>query len=200
MFPSSTNFKSSGRRLVLGGMAASMAAAISSPAGATDAAFEQAELWRSHIKLIDASGTRLALDDVKAPLLFINLWANWCSNCLLEFASMRRLAAALGASNAEVLLVSHPNWWAQDQVFARKNAIGFRSFAFPPEVDQRIVRTAFHDVGNLSLPQTLVMAGADRVPRILQVGGIDWAQPKVIASMRELVSDAQKNRGWAPGS
>src|ERR1700709_2831968 len=71
-------------------------------------------VW-SGIDLMEQSGRSFGLSQAATPLTLLKLWAHWCPACLTEIAPLAAMAAAVGPRKLEVLLVSHPEYWAQDQ-------------------------------------------------------------------------------------
>lgn len=124
-----------GRRLVLSG-AACLASAPWHPSSARASSVDGrgiseadvltgfAALSRASIRFQD--GGAFALEGFRGRALLVNLWANWCGNCLAEFRSMAQLQQAAGGSRQfAVVLVSQPQEWEKDQALARQTRLPF---------------------------------------------------------------------------
>lgn len=51
-------------------------------------------------------GRTLRLEELRGRVLFINVWASWCSPCVAELGSIQRLRDSLDGAPVEFLLVS----------------------------------------------------------------------------------------------
>lgn len=186
------------RRAFVAAAAASLVQLQRARANAADDEDRQVMTW-DHMKIIDPAGRVRMLEDLGNKVLIVNLWASWCANCLREFASMKKMQATFGEENVDIVLVSYPKFWQQDQAFAKSHAIPFPVFGVAPAIPEVEWRAAFRDSGNLSLPQTLIWSGDDRVNRSVVTGGVDWMAPVVLGAIKEYVADAAANHGWPPG-
>jgi hypothetical protein len=152
--------------------------------------------WLAQVKALDelrfvgVDGAPVKLADFHQSVLMLNLWAHWCPNCIAEFSSMDRLRRTVGLDKMNVILLSHPKWWSQDQEFARRNGVPFRIYTAAPGTAARAIQEAFYDYGNVSLPQTIVYVGRDQEPVYKQTGGSNWDTPKWQEEMRRYARGA----------
>ena len=138
------------------GAAALLSTTVIRPARAQSAADGSlASLWKD-MELIDADGDSFSIADGRKPLTLIKLWANWCPVCIKEVAALDALVAAVGPQNLDVVLISHPSWFAGDQATAQSRGVRYklatpgaqqRARAHPGGIDERgrhVRRTAQH--------------------------------------------------------
>ena len=159
--------------------------AVQAAEEARDAA-EREAFWQ-HVPLRAQDGASLAPSALHRPVVLVNMWAHWCPGCLLEFASMRRMAAAMG-DRLDVLLVSHPVNWVADQAFAARHPIGFPLYTFPSGTSQDTIDLAYaaESPGAYSVPQSLALAGRRRQLAWSVEGAEEWDSPAMLAKMDSL--------------
>jgi thiol-disulfide isomerase/thioredoxin len=58
------------------------------------------------LKLADANGRELRLEDLRGKTVVVNFWATWCEPCREEMPSLDRLRAKLGEKSLEVVAVN----------------------------------------------------------------------------------------------
>ena len=121
-------------------------------------------------------GGTLTLEAFRGRVLFINLWASWCTPCVRELASIERLQDALREHDVAFLAVA-----AESEASARR-FLRSRSYALPFYVEEQRAPPAFPLRG---IPTTWVV---DREGRIAHVrhGEAEWDRPEVVAWLRTL--------------
>ncbi len=167
---------------VLAAAAAVPAAAFASPVASSPYAVETA-LWTNGL-LLDGDGQSFVLRDMKRPLTLLKLWAGWCPACAYEMPLLAELAART-ASRLEVVLVSHPQYWAQDQVVARRRNLPFRLATFAPGTPGPLVAQALTDqAGQYAVPRTLVFRERDHAIVARREGATDWSTDTALNQVR----------------
>ena len=147
------------RRSFLSIAAASVAAvsvAASRPAQARQRMPESADngLWRG-VSFEDSNGRIFQLGQGSAPLTLITMWAHWCPACLSEMPSLTALSNALG-SQLDVLLVSHPEYWAQDQAAAQRRRLPHRMATLSSYNAPGVLEAALLHEGAYTVPRSLL--------------------------------------------
>jgi hypothetical protein len=173
-------------------MLASLAAGMRpmSAVGAPSAEARQVDLLQRS-DFADARGKHHQLAELTRPLLLVNLWAAWCPGCLTELPSIRTLPALLGANAIDVVLLSHGMNWGNDVAYARRTEIPFHHWRLPPGTPDADVATAFRiEDDRFGLPQSLILAGSERVLIAANLGTRDWSSPDQIRLIRSWLASA----------
>jgi thiol-disulfide isomerase/thioredoxin len=166
------------RRTALAMLAAVPFGAISRHASAALPAEQRQAGVLGSAEFTDAQGALHRLTELTRPLVLINLWAAWCPGCLEELPSIRTLAARLGPEAIDVVLLSHEMNWRGDLAYVRTSDLPFRHWRLSPRVPQAAVSAAFRiDGDRFGLPQSLILAGRDRILVDVNEGSRDWATP-----------------------
>jgi len=146
-----------------------------------------ARLWQG-LALVDADDTVFSIKNATRPLTLVKLWANWCPACIHEIEQLGRVVEALGAQNLDVLLVSHPTWWREDQAVAQDRGIRFR-LATPAFSNGRgRIQAALTDgAGLYAVPRSVVFRRAGEVVMAHQ-GAMDWTDDSLLAQLKGAVA------------
>ena len=175
------------RRTLLGALAGSGLAGAGWPATAAarpaqaERADPMAALWTG-IELQGQDGRTFQMRDLRRPATLLHLWAHWCAACLGEMAS---LAAAVGRDTAvETVLVSHPQFWAADQAFARRHDLPFRLATLSAANDPGVAEAALLEGGTFVVPRSLLFAAAGRSTLWSHQGAVSWSSPATAAQLR----------------
>lgn len=121
-------------------------------------------------------GERLRLDAYRGRVLFINMWASWCTPCVAEMGSIARLRESLRGTGVEFLLVS-PEEPEPVERFLRRYG-----YDLPVLLEAEEMPAAF---GLRALPTTYVV---DRSGNIVlkQRGAADWDSDAVRGFLQAL--------------
>ena len=112
------------------------------------------------------------LGEGRAAVTLVAMWAHWCPTCLAEMPALVSMAAGIGP-NVEVLLMSHPEYWAQDLAAAQKRRIPLRLVTPGPENTPGVVQAALlNGQGGYEVPRSLAFRNRDRS---IAWTGRDWA-------------------------
>ena len=126
------------------------------------------------IRPLDGEAT--SLEAFRGEVLFINLWASWCTPCVREMAGIQRLRDALDGSDVTFLMV------AADEERPVRRFLRQYGYDLPIYLEEQRVPAAF---GLRGLPTTWVV---DRLGRIVLVrhGEAVWDTPEVVAFLRSV--------------
>jgi peroxiredoxin len=146
-----------------------------------------ASLWQG-LELVDADDNNFSIKDATRPLTLVKLWANWCPVCINEIEQLDRVVSALGPQNLDVLLISHPDWWGEDQEAAKRRGFRFR-LATPDSSNGRGRIQAALTTGNglYAVPRSLVFRRAGEVVMAHQ-GAMNWTDDSVVAQLKGAVA------------
>ena len=142
-----------------------------------------ASLWRS-VAFEDKDGRTFQLGDGSARLTLAAMWAHWCPACLSEMSSLGALSAALG-SQLDVLLVSHPEYWAADQETAERRRIPHRMATVSSYNAPGLMEAALLQDGAYAVPRSLLFRRGNALAWAHE-GAINWASAEVVGRMRAL--------------
>jgi thiol-disulfide isomerase/thioredoxin len=123
-----------------------------------EAQIRQQEQAFRRLVIKDAHGSRLNLQDYRGRVLIVDYWAHWCVACLAEMHDLEKMANDL-AGQVEIILLSRPKDWQQDQEFAKVNGLPFHLYVYQ-NTDQQTLVTALRatSVGPTNFEDTLPMA------------------------------------------
>jgi thiol-disulfide isomerase/thioredoxin len=180
--------QSATRRTFLAGLGVSALLAASpamaqSPADSADSAL--ADRW-GQFRLIDSQNTSFTLNSVRKPMTLVGFWASWCSVCVGEYDQISALQEAIGPDNMDVIMLSHPNWWEDDQKAARARGMKFRMATADPSNDPEAINDTMTNQGDYFVPRTIVFrreAGALSVV-MARSGRLDLANGRLAAHLR----------------
>ena len=160
------------------------AAAASAPARARTRLPEAADngLWRG-VSFEDQGGRTFQLGSGPA-LTLVTMWAHWCPACLSEMPSLATLSAAMGGQ-LEVPLVSHPEYWAQDQAAAQRRRIPHRMATLSGYNAPGVLDAALLQDGAYTVPRSRLLR-RDATVAWSHLGSMDWASADAIGRVRAL--------------
>lgn len=126
------------------------------------------------------NGGEISLADYRGKVLFLNVWATWCPPCVAEMPSIEKLYRELSPEGLEFLMVSVDDDTRDVTRFMDKN-----SYTFPTamwiEEGPSALESEF-------IPATFVIGSDGRV-LLRHIGEHDWASPKTIALLRQVLKD-----------
>ncbi len=127
------------------------------------------------LEFVDRAGAVFQIGHLNRALVFVNVWAHWCSACLAEMASLESLAAKLPVGRLEIVLLSHPDNWPADQAAAARRGLRFRLATLGPGNPAWTRPAAFEERGRTySVPRSLVYRQATDSVVLTQDGPAQW--------------------------
>jgi thiol-disulfide isomerase/thioredoxin len=135
------------------------------------------------IAFTDEAGNALTLEDWRARVVLLNIWATWCAPCRAEMPTLDRLQATVGSEQFEVLALSidRAGVGAVRSFFDEIGIAHLRLFI------DKTMKTS-RDLGILGLPATLLIGPDSReLGRLL--GPAEWDAPEMIAFLERVIAD-----------
>jgi len=123
-------------------------------------------------------GEERRLEAFRGRVLFINLWASWCTPCIREMASIERLRDAVGDTDVEFLIVA-----ADDERPVRRFLRRY-GYDLPIYLEEQRIPSAF---GLRGLPTSWVVDRQGRIV-LLRHGEAVWDTPEVVAFLRAVAA------------
>lgn len=121
-------------------------------------------------------GERVQLEAYRGRVLFINMWASWCTPCVAEMGSIQRLRDSLRDSGVEFLLVS-PEEAEPVERFLRRYG-----YDLPVLLEAEEMPAVF---GLRALPTTFVVDRAGNIV-LKHRGAAEWDNGSMRAFLRTL--------------
>lgn len=116
--------------------------------------------------LPDLTGRLYRLSDFRGKVVFLNVWATWCTPCRLEMPSMEALYRRLKGSDFVMLAVSADDGAAPVQAFVEQTGL-----TFPILIDSKGIVSSRY--GLTGYPETFII---DRQGNVVEhiVGPENW--------------------------
>jgi cytochrome c biogenesis protein CcmG, thiol:disulfide interchange protein DsbE len=132
---------------------------------------------------LDATPVRRTLDDYKGKVLVLNIWATWCTPCIVEMPTLEALHREFGTQDLHVVAVSvdQPNTESAIRRFVTELGLTFEILHDPAGEITRIYQATGY-------PETFVI-GRDGVIRKKVIGAADWHSEGNRALVRQLLSE-----------
>lgn len=158
------------------------------PAAAAPGRYQpDTDVWTGSV-LLDADGQSFVLRDLRQPLSMLKLWAGWCPACASEMPQLTAMASALGPG-VEVVLISHPQYWAADQAMAHRRRLPFRLATFAPSNPAPIVEQALLGPGGAyAVPKTFAFRARDCSIVLKREGSTDWTSAAALSQVKGLMA------------
>lgn len=133
------------------------------------------------LKFKDEKGNIVSLHSLKGKVVFINLWATWCPPCIREMPSIDELRKTFKDNEDLVFLMVDVDGNIEKAANFMKN----KKFDLPVHIRaSEIPRELF----NGSIPTTIIIDKQNKIAG-RHVGGADYASPKIIEIIKELLSE-----------
>lgn len=153
---------------------------------------------------LNGRGAVRTMADYRGQVVVLNIWATWCTPCVVEMPTFERLHALFPDSDLRVVAVSIDEFVSADSVrsFARNLGVTFDVLLDSTRAIERQYQVTGY-------PETFVIA-RDGTIRKKWIGPADWASPANVALVRDLLGagpsaaggdsapDARQGMGVAP--
>ena len=130
--------------------------------------------------LPDVRGGFLDFGDLAGKVVVVNFWATWCSPCIEEMPSLRRLAQEMRGKPFEIVGVNVAESESRVKTFVQRLEIGF-----PVVLDRD--GAAFDSWRVQVLPTTYVLDGEGRV-RYVARGSLEWDGAEIVDMLERMVA------------
>jgi len=125
-------------------------------------------------------GQVVRLSDYKGKVVFLNIWATWCSPCREEMPSMEKLYQEMKGEDFEILAVSIDALGAT----AVKPFMAELKLTFPALLDpQGTIRSLYNTTG---VPETFIIDRNGIVAAKI-IGARNWASPDAVKAFKDLL-------------
>jgi cytochrome c biogenesis protein CcmG/thiol:disulfide interchange protein DsbE len=134
-------------------------------------------------ELVDISGNKIKLSDMKGSVVFVNFWATWCGSCVEELPSVEKLFRSLsGDPSFKMVTILYKDSISDASGFMKQNGYTFPVFLNPDESAAKIF-------GITGVPETYII-DKKGVLRDKVLGPADWDSPRAIESFRALMKES----------
>jgi peroxiredoxin len=132
---------------------------------------------------LDATAVKRTLADYKGKVVLLNIWATWCTPCIVEMPTMEALHREFKDTDLRVVAVSIDQPQTENAIrdFVTKLGLTFEVL-HDPEGD---ITRAYQATG---YPETFVI-GRDGVIRKKVIGAADWNSEGNRALIRQLLAE-----------
>ena len=155
--------------------------------GATGELSEVSVALRPRLILPDLSGQQRNLDEFVGKVVLVNFWASWCTPCVQELPSIRRLATEMHDKPFAVIGVNVGEAQRRVQAMAKRLGIDFTVL-----LDKE--SAAFKRWGARILPTAYVLDRSGRV-RYVGQGPLEWDGADVIGTLERLLEPSSPEDG-----
>lgn len=132
---------------------------------------------------VDGSNLVRRFDDYRGKVVVLNIWATWCTPCIVEMPSFERLRRQIPDSDLKVVAVSIDEWVGADSVQRFAKGLGLTYEILLDSL--RSIDRAYQTTG---VPETFVIA-RDGTIRKKWIGPTEWASDANLALVRGLLSE-----------
>lgn len=131
------------------------------------------------INLMDLTGKRIRLSDMRGKIVFINFWVTWCAACLVEMPAMEKLNNKLKEKDFVMLAISMQEPASRVKDYFIKHKLSFTALLDTKgEVASRF--------GVISIPTTFIMdKGGDIIGKA--IGAREWYSKDAISLFEYLL-------------
>jgi cytochrome c biogenesis protein CcmG/thiol:disulfide interchange protein DsbE len=132
-------------------------------------------------RTVDGRNEVRSLDDYRGKVVVLNVWATWCTPCIVEMPSFERLHRQFPNSDLRIVAVSIDDVVGGDSVRAFARGLGV---TFDVLLDS--TRAINRDYQVTGYPETFVIA-RDGTIRKKWIGPADWSSAANVALVQDLL-------------
>ena len=136
---------------------------------------------RPVFRLPDLDGRQRTSDEFAGKVLLVNFWASWCTPCILEMPSIRRLEDAMRGHPFAVVAINVAEVERRVRTMAQRLEL---DFAVLLDRDSAV----FKRWGAKILPTSYVL-DRDGTVRFIALGPLEWDDLDIENRMKELAQD-----------
>jgi peroxiredoxin len=130
--------------------------------------------------LEDTKGNKVTLSSLRGKVVMVNFWATWCPPCKEEMPSMERLNKFMSDEDFVMLAINaDDNGREVVPDFLKKNPHDFTVLYD----DQGAVKQSY---GVYKMPESFIINKDGTIVEKV-IGAIDWASPKTVAYIKNLI-------------
>ncbi len=133
------------------------------------------------IDLSDSAGNRFIRSDYVGRVTLVNFWATWCPPCVEEIPSLNALRENLRDEKFDLISINFAESAEVIQAFMEKVAVEFTVLLDPDGGFSRQWKV-------VAFPSSFIIGPDGRI-RYGVNAAIDWNDPRIVATIRELARD-----------
>lgn len=135
-------------------------------------------------------GTMVRLSDYRGKVVFLNIWATWCSPCREEMPSMEKLYQQMKGEDFEILAVSIDILGAKAVApFVKELKLSFPTLLDPDGTVKRLYSTT-------GVPESFII-DKNGLVAVKIIGPRDWGSEEAVRTLKEF---AQQPAGENPNA
>jgi len=134
-------------------------------------------------ELLDPSGNKISLSDMKGSVVFINFWATWCASCIEEMPSIEHMFRNLSdKSSFKVVTILYKDDFSRALGFMKQNGYTFPVYLNPDESAAKIF-------GITGIPETFIV-DKQGLLRNKVIGPAEWDSPRTLEIVQTLINES----------
>ena len=134
-------------------------------------------------ELIDPSGSKSSLSDMKGSVVFINFWSTWCTSCVEELPSIEQMYRNFSENSSfRVVTILYKDDLGRALNFMKQNGFTFPLYLNPDESAARIF-------GITGIPETFII-DKNGVLRHKVIGPAEWHSPRALEFFQGLIRES----------
>ncbi|MGB3343562.1 MAG: TlpA disulfide reductase family protein [Aequorivita sp.] len=99
------------------------------------------------MNLVNSKGEKMAMEQFRGKVIFINLWATWCPPCIAEMPSINTMYKDIDKEKVEVLMVSFDRQFEKAINYKKNKDFAFEVYALngpmPPMYNTNSIPTTY---------------------------------------------------------
>ena len=134
------------------------------------------------ITLKDLKGKLVRLSSFKGSIVFLNFWASWCPDCVIEMSAMEKLHTRLKNKNFFMIAINIKEPASRVREFYSKNKLTFTGLLDPSG-------QASYQMNVRAIPMTFILDKSGKIIASV-LGSRQWDSKKSIALFEHLTDNA----------